>query len=210
MKRSHDDIEIETKKIVLFGESGIGKTTLFQKLSNLKNKNYTFIKKYNSTENFDLKAIQVDTTIGPVIIELWDTAGQETFGKLRNAYLRGADGVLLLYDMSNPRTITNLNKWLDQIKTITPTIPVAVLGNKADHFDDLQQTHAVKLRDCNLQRDIGHANIKNFLISIKSDYHIEYNTSFWTGKTDIKKKDSCLIGLEYLLSNIFNKPVQLL
>ena len=198
------------KKIVLLGDGCIGKSTFFNKLTNLNDENYRFPKKYQATDNFDFDRINLQTNAGTTTIDLWDTAGQENRGgKLRDAYLKGADGVLLLYDVSEKRTIDNVPTWLEQIKTVAPNIPVAVLGNKSDKFDNLQQSEMVKVRECNLQRDVGHKNIKNFLISIKENTHLDFQTSFWSSAVTIKVEPGCLIGLEYLLSNIYGQSVSI-
>ena len=190
-------------KIVLLGDGCIGKSTFFHKLCMIKDKHYQFPKTYSATDNFDFNRITITTNIGNIVIDLWDTAGQENKGGLlRDAYLKGADGVLLLYDISEHSTIINISKWLTQIKNVCGVIPVAVIGNKCDKFQDLQQTEAVKLRECNLVRDIGHNKIKNFLISIKEDTHIESSSSYWSSKVNIIEKQGCMIGLEYLLSCI--------
>lgn len=199
-----------SKKIVLLGDGCIGKSTFFNKLTNLNDENYRFPKKYQATDNFDFDRINLQTNAGTTTIDLWDTAGQENRGgKLRDAYLKGADGVLLLYDVSEKRTIDNVPTWLEQIKTVAPNIPVAVLGNKSDKFDNLQQSEMVKVRECNLQRDVGHKNIKNFLISIKENTHLDFQSSFWSSAVTIKVEPSCLIGLEYLLSNIYGQTVSI-
>lgn len=218
MKRKSNEIESNylnivlgtPKKIVLLGDGCIGKSTFFHKLVNLHDSNYRFPKKYHATDNFDFDRINIVIPGSITTIDLWDTAGQESRGgKLRDAYLKGADGILLLYDVSEKRTIENIPKWLEQIKSIAPNVPVAVLGNKSDKFDDLRQSEFVKLRECNLQRDVGHKNIKNFLISIKEDSHLEFQTSFWSSTVNIKAVPSCLIGLEYLLSNIYGQTVSI-
>lgn len=193
------------KKIVLLGDGCIGKSSFFNMLTNLNNTDYTFPKKYNATDNFDFDRISLDTSVGSTTIDLWDTAGQENRGgKLRDAYLKGADGILLLYDISEKKTIDNVTKWLEQIKNIAPNVPVAVLGNKSDKFANLQQSESVKIRECNLQRDIGHKRIKNFLISVKENTHLDFKSSFWSSSYTVSEENGCLIGLEYLLSNIYN------
>lgn len=195
-------------KIVLLGDGCIGKSTLFHKLSLIKDPAYQFPKTYSATDNFDFNRITLTTNIGTVVIDLWDTAGQENKGGLlRDAYLKGADGVLLLYDISEHSTITNISKWLTQIKNVCGKIPVSVIGNKCDKFQNLQQSESVKLRECNLARDIGHNMIKNFLISIKEDTHIESSSSYWSSKININEKQGCMIGLEYLLSCITKKNI---
>jgi small GTP-binding protein len=204
MKRSYETSNINTNscKIVLIGNSCTGKSTFFNKICNLHNSSYQFPKKYNATDNFDFNRIIINTSKGSNTIDIWDTAGQENRGgKLRDAYLKGADGILLLYDLSDSTTSSSIPTWLEQIKKVTPNIPVAVLGNKADKFDTMQQTNIVKLRECNLQKDVGHLKIKSFLISIKEDIHLDFTT------TKSVEKAGCMIGLEYLLSSIYNTPI---
>jgi small GTP-binding protein len=205
MKRNYNETNKDSKqepvKIVLLGDGCIGKSTFFNKLSNLTDSEYQFQKKYKATDNFDFNRLNIDTNRGTQVVDLWDTAGQENRGgQLRDAYLKGADGILLMYDVTERKTMENITKWLEQIKRVCPNVPVAVVGNKADLFNDLQQTELVKIRECNLQRDVGHKLIKNFLISIKEDTHIESVTSgFFSTKTSYKEVEGCMSGLEYLL-----------
>jgi Ras-related protein Rab-1A len=202
---------MDSKKIVLFGDGCTGKSTMYNKIRDNKNDDYTFDKRYKATDEFNFTRIEINTSIGEVTIDLWDTAGQENKGgKLRDAYLKGADGVLLLYDVSEKKSATNIPEWLTQIKHIAPRVPVAVVGNKSDKLNDLDQCESVKLRDCNLQRDLGHSLVKNFLISVKNDTHIVSNSSFWSSKVTFEVEQGCLIGLEYILSNLYNNTVKIL
>lgn len=196
-------------KIVLLGESTTGKSALFHKLNTLTESDYQFNKKHCATDNFDFNRLQINTSCGIASIDLWDTAGQENKGGLlRDAYLKGADGVLLLYDVSNQATIANLSKWMQQIKRVAPYVPIAVIGNKADTIDDIQRCDTVRLRECNLQRDIGHNKIKNFLISIKEDTYIKIFNS-WT-QDIITTEQGCLVGLEYILATIYKQPMTII
>jgi small GTP-binding protein len=202
---------MESKKIVLIGDGGIGKSTLFQKICNLTNEEYRFDKKYKATDNFDFNRINLSTSNGEVIIDLWDTAGQENKGgKLRDAYLKGADGVLLLYDISEKTSIDNITTWLKQINKVCPNIYVSVIGNKSDKLNELQQCESVKLRECNLIRDLGHSNVKNFLISIKNDTFIDSKSTFWSSTITYEIKQGCLVGLEYILSNLYKTTIKIL
>ena len=215
MKRGYNEMNNESNqdpvKIVLLGDGCIGKSTFFNKLSNLTDPDYQFQKKYKATDNFDFNRLKIETDQGYIIVDLWDTAGQENRGgQLRDAYLKGADGILLMYDVIEKKTIENITKWLNQIKRVCPDVPVAVIGNKSDLFKDLQQNESVKLRECNLQRDVGHRNIKNFLISIKKDTHIETTTSgFFNVKTVFNEVDGCMCGLEYVLSALNETEIKL-
>ena len=202
---------MDSKKIVLFGDGCTGKSTMYNKIRDFKKDDYTFDKRYKATDEFDFMRVQIKTSIGDVTIDLWDTAGQENRGgKLRDAYLKGADGVLLFYDISEKKSASNINEWLTQVKKIVPGVPVSVIGNKSDKLNDLDQCESVKLRECNLQRDVGHNLIKNFLISIKNDTHITSNSSFWSSKVTYEIEKGCLIGLEYILSNLYNTTVKII
>ena len=200
---------MDSKKIVLFGDGCTGKSTMYHKLCHLK-EDLPVDKRYKATDEFDFKRISIQTSIGEVTIDLWDTAGQENKGgKLRDAYLKGADGVLLFYDVSEKKSATNIPEWLNQVRRVAPGVPIAVVGNKSDKLNDLDQCESVKLRDCNLHRDAGHNQVKNFLISIKTDTHIVSNSSFWSSKVTYEVERGCLIGLEYLLSNLHGNTVKI-
>jgi small GTP-binding protein len=204
MKRNYQQmnskVQHEPKKVVLLGDGCIGKSTLFEKLNKLNDENYRFSKKYKATDNFDFNRINITTSEGIVVIDLWDTAGQENRGgKLRDAYLKGADAVLLLYDVTERKTKDNILDWIAQIKNVAPGVPVAVLGNKSDKFKDLQQSESVKLRDCTLQSAYGNKDIRNFLISIKNDTHLDFISSFWSSTINIEEKQGCLVGLEFIM-----------
>mgnify|MGYP006423775117 FL=1 len=203
-------VQHEPKKVVLLGDGCIGKSTLFEKLNKLNDENYRFSKKYKATDNFDFNRINITTNEGIVVIDLWDTAGQENRGgKLRDAYLKGADGVLLLYDVTERKTKDNILDWITQIKNVSPSVPVAVLGNKSDKFKDLQQSESVKLRDCTLQSTYENKNIRNFLISIKNDTHLDFSSSFWSSAVSIEEKEGCLVGLEYVINCMLNTNSEL-
>ena len=212
MKRSYTESELkisnEPKKIVIFGEGSIGKSTLFDRIVKLHDSDYRFPKTYKATDNFNFNRIKFNTKTIPITIDLWDTAGQESRGgTMRDAYLKGADGVLLLYDVSEVKTKDNIPKWLEQIKRVAPKVPVAVIGNKADKLDTLQQRESVKIRDVTLISTIGHRQIKNFLISIKENTHVDYTSSLFSSSTTEKINEGCMVGLEYVLSNIFNQNI---
>ena len=212
MKRSFSDSNESTEskpfaeniKIIIIGDASTGKST-FTNLINYSRrlKNYKFDNKYNSTENFNINLINLNTNKGNITFHLWDTAGQERYGPIRDSLIKGADGALVFYDISERQTIENVPKWLKQIKKIQPNIPVAVVGNKSDKFPNIQQAESVKIRECNLIRDIGHTNIKNFIISIKHNIHLTFEiTGFIFSSTTVKQADGCMQCLEYLLSNI--------
>ena len=202
---------MDSKKIVLFGDGCTGKSTFYSKIRDYKDEDYTFDKRYKATDEFNFMRVPIKTNIGDLDIDVWDTAGQENKGgKIRDAYLKGADGVILFYDVSvKKNTLSNITGWLEQIKRVEPGIPVAVVGNKCDLLNSLDLCESVKLRESNLQRDIGHFNIRNFLVSIKNDTHIESSYSF-IFNTEHKVKKGCMIGLEYILTDLHKKTIKII
>ena len=69
-----------------------------------------------------------------VKLEIWDTAGQETFLSITRSYYRGADGALLVFDISRRETFDNLNRWYDEAtqNSQNPNLRIMVVGMKAD------------------------------------------------------------------------------
>jgi Ras-related protein Rab-2A len=75
-----------------------------------------------------------------VKLEIWDTAGQESFLAITRSYYRGADGCLLVYDISRRKTFTALSMWLSEARAHSnnPNLVVMMIGNKADLQDKRQ------------------------------------------------------------------------
>ena len=66
-------------------------------------------------------------------LQVWDTAGQETFRSIARSYYRGAAAALLVYDVTNRATFNHLGEWLQEIREFgSPEVVVIVIGNKTD------------------------------------------------------------------------------
>ncbi|XP_062511966.1 ras-related protein Rab-13-like [Corticium candelabrum] len=121
-------------KILLVGESGVGKTCLLQRFTE-----ETFKKSYTATIGVDYKVKTVQLGSDIVRLQIWDTAGQERFKTLTAAYYRGANGILLVYDITQERSFDQLTTWLKSIEEEAPdTIEMGVVGNKCD-LDDRRE-----------------------------------------------------------------------
>lgn len=171
------DNGIDTKKlrsIVLVGDGAVGKSSYFERLF-LERKDYKFRKNYLATVGFNLKEIQLKTNKGLITISLWDTAGQEKFGNLRRSYVHGADGVLILYDVTERSTKDNVRKWLKYLKencAVPP--PVIVCGNKKDKLNDTNLLGSALIRECDLRSNYmgDNQDIGNMLISVKNNENV--------------------------------------
>ena len=123
-------------KIVILGDSGVGKTTLLQQYVHQKASANT---KPTIGADFSKKEIQIDGQV--VSLQIWDTAGQEKFQSLGFAFYRGADCCALTFDLTNPASFDALNKWkegfIDNAQPDDPkTFPFVLLGNKVDRESD--------------------------------------------------------------------------
>ena len=104
-------------KIVVIGDSGVGKTSLLQQYLNGSMNSQT---KPTIGADFSKKTIEIDGQ--DVTLQIWDTAGQERFQSLGYAFYRGADCCALVYDITNANSFENLNKWkLGFIENASPT-----------------------------------------------------------------------------------------
>eukprot|EP01083_Nonionella_stella_P198000 727417_1 len=119
-------------KIIILGESGVGKTALLHKY--VMNK---FIEEHKATIGADF--LTKDITIGDKLItlQIWDTAGQERFQSLGNAFYRGADACILVYDITNQQSFNRIETWrnnfLHQSNPDNPeSFPFLLCGNKSD------------------------------------------------------------------------------
>ena len=115
-------------KIVLIGDTSVGKTNILSKyLSN----EFDPDSKATVGVEFGTKNFKIENNI--VKVQIWDTAGQERYRSITNAYYKGAKGSLLVYDITNPKSFENLDKWLSDLKTNgDEKISIVLLGNKSD------------------------------------------------------------------------------
>lgn len=139
----------KTLKIVILGDSGVGKTSLMNRYSTGK-----FTGQYKATIGADFLSkdnVVVDDNFLQqrhlVTLQIWDTAGQERFQSLGVGFYRGADACLLVYDVTDPHSLDNLDHWrkefleqvgggLQGLGDASTQFPFVVVGNKIDKNDD--------------------------------------------------------------------------
>eukprot|EP01084_Bolivina_argentea_P189052 325243_1 len=159
-------------KIIILGDSGVGKTSLMNKFVNNK-----FVHQYKATIGADFltKEIKIDNKL--VTMQIWDTAGQERFQSLGVAFYRGADACILVYDITNKKSFQSLELWKDEfISNAAPRnpkeFPFIILGNKYDLVKESPDMRMISIEQalsfCN-----QHNNIPNFETSAKSNINID-------------------------------------
>ncbi|KAF4106587.1 hypothetical protein G5714_012577 [Onychostoma macrolepis] len=138
----NEDI-LTTLKILIIGESGVGKSSLLLRFTD-----DTLIQKLVQqlvSVDFKVKTLAVDGNKAKLAI--WDTAGQERFRTLTPSYYRGAQGVILVYDVTRRETFAKLDNWLNELDTYCTRNDLVkmLVGNKIDKEDrELEREEGLK------------------------------------------------------------------
>nr|XP_043610787.1 ras-related protein RABA5a [Erigeron canadensis]XP_043610788.1 ras-related protein RABA5a [Erigeron canadensis] len=118
-------------KIVLLGDSGVGKSNLLARFA--RNEFYSNSK---STIGVEFQTQKMEVNGKEVKAQVWDTAGQERFRAVTSAYYRGAVGALVVYDISRRQTFDSVGRWLNELHTHCDMNVITILvGNKRDLKD---------------------------------------------------------------------------
>ncbi|XP_074306875.1 ras-related protein RABA5c-like [Silene latifolia] len=130
---SDDEAEEYLFKIVIIGDSGVGKSNL---LSRYARNEFNLHSKATIGVEFQTQSIELDGK--EVRAQIWDTAGQERFRAVTSAYYRGAVGALIVYDITRGTTFDSITRWLEELNTHSDTTVAKMLvGNKYD-LDDIR------------------------------------------------------------------------
>ena len=74
-------------------------------------------------------------------VQVWDTAGQERYRSITNAYYRGAEGILIVFDLTNKESFRNIENWIKEVTVFTGNdVVIICLGNKTDLNDKREVT----------------------------------------------------------------------
>lgn len=147
-------------KLLLVGDGGTGKTTFVK-----RHKSGEFEKKYIATVGAEVHPINFFTNKGTVKFIIWDTAGQEKLGGLRDGYYIQSNAAIIFFDVTARTTYKNVNKWYTDLTRVCGNIPMVLVGNKVDVKD-----RKVKPKMITFHRK---KNIQYYDISAKSNYNYE-------------------------------------
>ncbi|HNU36007.1 MAG TPA: Rab family GTPase [Methanomassiliicoccales archaeon] len=115
------------KKICLLGDGEVGKTSLIRR--------YVldiFDDQYIQTFGAKMSKKVLDLEDVDLQLNIWDVLGQKTYKTLHSSYYIGANGALLVCDMTRPETFEHLKQWSADLLEVSGEIPVIILGNKCD------------------------------------------------------------------------------
>ncbi|CBH14575.1 small GTPase, putative [Trypanosoma equiperdum] len=122
-------------KIIILGDSGVGKTALVHQYVN-KN----FDNRYKATIGADFLTRDVEIDGKLVTLQIWDTAGQERFQSLGSAFYRGADACVLVFDLTDSESFSHINSWLEEFRAQAGQRECVLIGNKSDLTERRQVT----------------------------------------------------------------------
>jgi small GTP-binding protein len=114
-------------KLLLVGESSVGKSSLLTRFVD-----GSFNESFSSTIGVDFKTHRIELGGHVVRLSLWDTAGQERFRTITSSYYRGAQGIILVYDVSERATFNRLQTWYDDCVRYSEGCLFMVVGAKTD------------------------------------------------------------------------------
>jgi len=152
--------EVPQFKCLLVGDGGVGKTTFVK-----RHVTGEFEKKYVATIGVEVHPLPFDTNRGRIQFNVWDTAGQEKFGGLRDGYYIQGQCAIIMFDVTGRITYKNVPVWYRDLMRVCENIPIVLVGNKVD-----VKERKVKVKQINFHRK---KNLGYYDISAKSNFNYE-------------------------------------
>jgi len=118
-------------KLMLIGDSGVGKTSLLMRWSE-----GGFNPKFMSTIGIDFRQKYLTVDNRNLKVQVWDTAGQERFRVIAKAYYRGSMGLLMVFDVTDRKSFDNVTGWIKSVQEtvvyLDKKLQILLVGNKVD------------------------------------------------------------------------------
>ena len=178
-------------KFLILGESSVGKTSIIEKYVN-----NTFNENYLVTIGMDIRYKRIEINNCDINIVINDTAGQERFRSMTKMVYKGADGILLGFDLTNKETFNKVNYWIGQIednKNKDYLVSLVLFGNKCDKKEQ------IVVNDDDIESLKRQYNLEFFATSAKDGTNVQEAFEYLIKKTI---KDQGLFGKIGLSPNI--------
>lgn len=151
-------------KILIVGDSNVGKTSLL-----LKYTDGYFPESHVATigVEYKIKTIKLKSFPNiPIKLQIWDTSGQERFRSLTQNFFRNANGVLFVYDLSAKKTFENIKEWMTVSQSAESDFKALIIGNKCDLEEERKVSQETLKKFCEKK------NIKSFETSAKNNINV--------------------------------------
>ena len=152
----NDNNEINLK-ILILGDSSVGKTSLL-----LQYADGYFPTIYVATIGIEYKVKKININGADINLQIWDPAGEERFRSITQNYMKGADGILYVYDITQKSSFDNLKTWIRQSEEITEGFKKIIVGNKSDLENER------RIQKETVQKFCDERNIKGIEVSAKA------------------------------------------
>ena len=129
---------IEEIRIIILGNSAVGKTSFIIKYTENK-----FTPEHISTLGVDIKKKEVKLKNGKdFLLKIFDTAGEERFKSVSNNFIKKADGIIIMYDITDRASFEAINNWIGTIRDNTSeNVSKILVGNKCDLLDNIREVN---------------------------------------------------------------------
>ena len=124
---SQDESNIKTFNIITLGSSEVGKTCIIRRYIDNE-----YISSTISTIGIDCKAKIFTINSIKYKIIYYDTAGQERYASISSKYIKSANGVILVYDITNKKTFSKIEEWSNILERNNKNYSAVLVGNKMD------------------------------------------------------------------------------
>lgn len=115
-------------KYIIIGDTGVGKSCLLLQFTDKR-----FQPVHDLTIGVEFGARMITCDSKQIKLQIWDTAGQESFRSITRSYYRGAAGALLVYDITRRETFNHLTRWLEEARqNANANMVILLVGNKVD------------------------------------------------------------------------------
>ena len=172
MKENNEDSPIYTYKIILIGDSFVGKTSLIIRFCDDK-----YEANGIATIGIDTKTKFVKRKDKKIELQIWDTAGQERFRSLSKSCCNAMDGIIFVYDMGNKTSFKNIKLWYNNLKDIVDfkKVGMVLVGNKCDIetpevddflVQDFRSKHKMTYIEASAKNNINVSEIFTTLVDI--------------------------------------------
>ena len=176
----HDDLCLSSDylfKLVLIGDTCVGKSCLLVRFAD-----DCFNDNYITTIGVDFRFRTLQINKDTIKLQIWDTAGQERYRTITNAYYKGADGIMIVFDMCSKESFKSLDLWLKEVeKHSGDDVTIIVLANKSDVEE------AVEVTENDMKKFEQEKGIKIIKTSAKTGAGVDHSFLEMTKKLIIKK-----------------------